>query len=178
MSSEGAGHRDWRNVRKNNIHNTAKEPEKPTTTILHLVTYSRHPDTVFLCIFCMTCIQLPGANMVCTPGPLQSSSGLQPFPNRRPIEVVWYACRGGGAHAHVHATFRGCSCICALTGVEHAYAHVCDSTWEATVHACAQLVFLQVLYTNVKDLEEKKFLSLLHQGQRISSVLNVPCQDI
>ena len=33
LSSEDAGHRDWRNVRKNNLQNTAKEPEKPTTTI-------------------------------------------------------------------------------------------------------------------------------------------------
>ena len=33
LFSEDAGHRDWRNVRKNNIQNTAKEPEKPTTTI-------------------------------------------------------------------------------------------------------------------------------------------------
>ena len=33
LSSEDAGHRDWRNVRKNNIQNTAKEPKKPTTTI-------------------------------------------------------------------------------------------------------------------------------------------------
>ena len=31
LSSENAGHRDWRNV-KNNLQNTAKEPEKPTTT--------------------------------------------------------------------------------------------------------------------------------------------------
>ena len=27
QSSEDAGHRDWRNVRKNNLQNTAKEPE-------------------------------------------------------------------------------------------------------------------------------------------------------
>ena len=33
LSSEDAGHRDWQNVRKNNLQNTAKEPEKPTTTI-------------------------------------------------------------------------------------------------------------------------------------------------
>ena len=33
LSSEDAGHRDWRNVRKNNLQNTAKEPEKPTTTM-------------------------------------------------------------------------------------------------------------------------------------------------
>ena len=33
QSSEDAhGHRDWQNVRKNNLQNTAKEPEKPTTT--------------------------------------------------------------------------------------------------------------------------------------------------
>ena len=32
QSSEDAGHRDWRNVRKNKLQNTAKEPEKPTTT--------------------------------------------------------------------------------------------------------------------------------------------------
>uniref|UniRef100_A0ABM5G160 Coiled-coil domain-containing protein 170 isoform X6 n=1 Tax=Pogona vitticeps TaxID=103695 RepID=A0ABM5G160_9SAUR len=32
LSSEDAGHRNWRNVRKNNLQNTAKEPEKPTTT--------------------------------------------------------------------------------------------------------------------------------------------------
>ena len=32
LSSEDAGHRDWRNVRKNNLQNMAKEPEKPTTT--------------------------------------------------------------------------------------------------------------------------------------------------
>ena len=35
LSSEDAGHRDWRNVRKNNLQNTAKEPEKPTTTITY-----------------------------------------------------------------------------------------------------------------------------------------------
>ena len=28
LSSEDAGHRDWRNIRKNNLQNTAKEPEK------------------------------------------------------------------------------------------------------------------------------------------------------
>uniref|UniRef100_A0ABM5FK34 Extracellular tyrosine-protein kinase PKDCC isoform X1 n=1 Tax=Pogona vitticeps TaxID=103695 RepID=A0ABM5FK34_9SAUR len=33
LSSEDASHRDWRNVRKNNLQNKAKEPEKPTTTI-------------------------------------------------------------------------------------------------------------------------------------------------
>ena len=32
LSSQDAGHRDWWNVRKNNLQNTAKEPEKPTTT--------------------------------------------------------------------------------------------------------------------------------------------------
>ena len=32
LSSEDAGHRDWRNVRKNHLQNTAKKPEKPTTT--------------------------------------------------------------------------------------------------------------------------------------------------
>ena len=37
QSSEDAGHRDWRNVRKNNLQNMAKEPEKPTTTILGLI---------------------------------------------------------------------------------------------------------------------------------------------
>ena len=33
LSSEDAGHRDWRNVRNKNLWNTAKQPEKPTTTI-------------------------------------------------------------------------------------------------------------------------------------------------
>ena len=33
LSSEDASHRDWRNVRKNNLQNMAKEPKKPTTTI-------------------------------------------------------------------------------------------------------------------------------------------------
>ena len=33
LSSEDAGHRDWQNVRKNNLQKTTKEPEKPTTTI-------------------------------------------------------------------------------------------------------------------------------------------------
>ena len=33
LSSEDAGHRDWWNVRQNNLQNTAKEPEKSTTTI-------------------------------------------------------------------------------------------------------------------------------------------------
>ena len=32
LSSEDAGHRDWRNVRKNHLQNTAKKPEKPRTT--------------------------------------------------------------------------------------------------------------------------------------------------
>ena len=32
LSSEDAGHRDWQNVRKNNLQNMAKEHEKPTTT--------------------------------------------------------------------------------------------------------------------------------------------------
>ena len=32
LPSEDAGHRDWQNVRKNNLQNMAKEPEKPTTT--------------------------------------------------------------------------------------------------------------------------------------------------
>ena len=32
LSSEDAGHRDWQNVRKNYLQNTAKEPKKPTTT--------------------------------------------------------------------------------------------------------------------------------------------------
>lgn len=27
------GHRAWRNVRKENLQNTARQPEKPTTTI-------------------------------------------------------------------------------------------------------------------------------------------------
>ena len=36
-NSEDAGHRDWRNVRKTNLQNTAKEPEKPTTTIVGIV---------------------------------------------------------------------------------------------------------------------------------------------
>ena len=31
LATEDAGHRDWRNVRKNNLQNMAKEPEKPTT---------------------------------------------------------------------------------------------------------------------------------------------------
>ena len=34
LSSEDAGHRDWQNVRKNNLQNMAKQPEKPTTTII------------------------------------------------------------------------------------------------------------------------------------------------
>ena len=29
LSSEDASHRDWRNVRKNNLQNTAKEPKNP-----------------------------------------------------------------------------------------------------------------------------------------------------
>ena len=33
QSSEDASHRDWQNVRKNNLQNMAKELEKPTTTI-------------------------------------------------------------------------------------------------------------------------------------------------
>ena len=33
QSFEDACHRDWRKVRKNNLQNMAKEPEKPTTTI-------------------------------------------------------------------------------------------------------------------------------------------------
>ena len=33
LSSEDAGHRDWWNVGKNNLQNTAKEPEKPITII-------------------------------------------------------------------------------------------------------------------------------------------------
>ena len=33
LSSEDGSHRDSRNVRKDNIQNTAKEPEKPTRTI-------------------------------------------------------------------------------------------------------------------------------------------------
>ena len=32
QSSENASHRDWWNIRKNNLQNTAKEREKPTTT--------------------------------------------------------------------------------------------------------------------------------------------------
>ena len=33
LSSEDAGHRDWRNDKKNKLQNMAEEPEKPTTTI-------------------------------------------------------------------------------------------------------------------------------------------------
>ena len=40
LSSEDAGHRDWRNVRKNNLQNMAKEPEIPTTTILITVLHA------------------------------------------------------------------------------------------------------------------------------------------
>ena len=29
LSSEDAGHRDWRNVRKDNLQNTAKDPKNP-----------------------------------------------------------------------------------------------------------------------------------------------------
>ena len=44
LSSEDAGHRDWRNVRKNNLQNTAKEPEKPTTTIDSRFLFMFKPD--------------------------------------------------------------------------------------------------------------------------------------
>ena len=36
LSSEDAGHRDWQNVRKNNLQNMPKEPEKPRTTIRNI----------------------------------------------------------------------------------------------------------------------------------------------
>ena len=41
LSSEDDGHRDWQNVRKNNLQNMAKEPEKPTTTMFCFVFQSR-----------------------------------------------------------------------------------------------------------------------------------------
>ena len=37
QSSEDAGHRDWQNVRKNNLQKKAKEPQKPTTTAVEIL---------------------------------------------------------------------------------------------------------------------------------------------
>ena len=50
LSSEDAGHRDWRNIRKNNLQNMAKELEKPTTTNMYSFLYENFNNNFpFLC---------------------------------------------------------------------------------------------------------------------------------
>ena len=50
LSSEDAGHRDWRNVRKNNLQNMAKEPEKPTTTIRPVKAFANTANNMLLVV--------------------------------------------------------------------------------------------------------------------------------
>ena len=48
LSSEDAGHRDWRNVRKNNLQNMAKEPENPQQPLNHITMLQSDEDFDFI----------------------------------------------------------------------------------------------------------------------------------